>query len=97
MLLIKQNKMITTILKLENIKCHGCANTIKNGLLKIEGVEQAEVNVNESQVTVTYKDDDILKIIKKKLTGLGYPEAGNNTIGSKAKSFVSCAIGRMNN
>ncbi len=88
--------MITTILKLENIKCRGCANTIKNGLLKIEGVKQAEVNVKESEVTVTYKDDDILNIIKKKLSRLGYPEAGNNSIGSKAKSFVSCAIGKLN-
>ena len=90
--------MNTTILTLENIKCHGCANTIKNGLLKIQGVEQSDVNVSESKVTVTYTDyGDTLNIIKKKLTVLGYPEAGNNTIGSKAKSFVSCVIGRINN
>ena len=89
--------MITTILTLENIKCHGCANTITSGLLKIQNVEHVEVNVNESKVTVTYNDNgNTLNIIKNKLSGLGYPEAGKNTIGSKAKSFVSCAIGRIN-
>jgi hypothetical protein len=35
--------------------------------------------------------------VKDKLKVLGYPEDGTaNTLGSKAKSYVSCAIGKMN-
>ena len=28
----------------ENIKCHGCVNSIKTGLFKIEGVEQVSID-----------------------------------------------------
>lgn len=31
----------------------------------------------------------------EKLASLGYPELGNNNLLHQAKSFVSCAIGRM--
>ena len=34
--------------------------------------------------------------VKEKLKTLGYPEDGEaNSLGSKAKSYVSCAIGKM--
>jgi copper chaperone len=34
--------------------------------------------------------------VKEKLKTLGYPEDGEaNGLGSKAKSYVSCAIGKM--
>ncbi|PQJ80345.1 heavy-metal-associated domain-containing protein [Polaribacter porphyrae] len=87
--------MKQTEIKIENLKCGGCANTIKKGLLNIEGVENIDINVETSTVAITSKNSD-LRSIKEKLSKLGYPEVGDkNTIAHKAKSFVSCAVGRI--
>ena len=79
----------------ENLKCGGCASTIKKGISSIYGVEEVLVDVESSLVEVTMKNDVITKV-KTKLSKLGYPEVGDkNTTVHKAKSFVSCAIGRF--
>ena len=89
------NKEVTLIV--ENIKCHGCANTISTGIGKFEEVEEVKVNVEASTVELTINgDEEILLKIKEKLARMGYPEAGNNSGIAKAKSYVSCAIGRIN-
>lgn len=80
---------------IENLKCGGCANTIKNGLISIENVTNVIVDVEKSLVTFFANKDD-LKKVKEKLSKLGYPEVGDkNTVLHKAKSFVSCAVGRI--
>ena len=80
---------------IENLKCGGCAATIKKGLLSIDNVSKVHVNVEESYVEVTTVKNDFLGI-KEKLSKMGYPEVGDaNTIVHKAKSFVSCATGKM--
>ena len=72
----------------------GCAATIKKGILGIHSVEQVDVNVETSEVHITHQTDVILEI-KEKLSKLGYPEKGSrNSTVHKAKSFVSCAVGR---
>ena len=54
------------------------------------------MNVDESTVTFSYETEDQVNEVKSKLKSLGYPEDGKaNTLGSKAKSYVSCAIGKM--
>ena len=85
-----------TTINIENLKCHGCANTITKGLERIEEVEQVDVNVENSTVEILFSgnDDNIIKF-KNKLYNLGYPEKGNNNIVSTAKSYVSCAVGRI--
>lgn len=89
-----KNKMKTTI-HIENLKCGGCAATIKKGILGIDSVEEVSVSVENSEVSVSHKTDVILQI-KEKSSKLGYPETGDkNTIAHKAKSFVSCAVGRL--
>lgn len=86
--------MITTI-HIENLKCGGCAATIKKGISGIDSVEAVDVDVETSEVRVTHSHDIVTKI-KEKLSGLGYPESGDkNTLVHKAKSFVSCAVGRL--
>jgi len=81
---------------IENLKCGGCANTIVNGLNAIKGVEKVAVDVEKSLVTLI-TNDTTLKLVKEKLSKLGYPEVGDdNTMLHKAKSFVSCAVGRVN-
>ena len=87
--------MKTTEIFIENLKCGGCAATIKKGLLTINSVKDAEVYVENNSVSVTTSDNN-LQEIKEKLSKMGYPEmGGKNTIVHKAKSFVSCAVGRI--
>ena len=84
-----------TIIHIENLKCGGCAATIKKGISKINSVETVEVDEETSEVTIFHKED-VIQEIKEKLIGLGYPESGEkNTIMHKAKSYVSCALGRI--
>jgi copper chaperone CopZ len=80
---------------IENLKCGGCAATIKKGILSVENVTDVDVNIEESLVSVTLSKD-VTEKVKEKLSKMGYPEVGDtNTIVHKAKSFVSCATGKM--
>ncbi|MDB2570987.1 MAG: heavy-metal-associated domain-containing protein [Polaribacter sp.] len=84
-----------TVIKIENLKCGGCAATIKKGLLSIENVSDVLVDVANDTVSIT-SENVLIDVIKEKLSKLGYPEVGDkNTIVHKAKSFVSCAVGRI--
>ena len=86
---------MTTTIQIENLKCGGCAATIKKGILGIDSVEEVDVNVETSEVKVAH-GKDVIDTIKEKLSKLGYPETGDkNTVLHKAKSFVSCAVGRL--
>lgn len=80
---------------IENLKCGGCAATIKKGLLSLDNVVQVDVSVESSEVSYE-ASVDVSSAVREKLSKMGYPIAGDkNTLGHKAKSFVSCAIGRM--
>ena len=80
---------------IENLKCGGCAATIKKGILSLDDVIDIEVNVDESLVIITSKNKDFSSV-KEKLAKMGYPEVGDaNTLLHKAKSYVSCATGKM--
>ena len=87
---------MTTIF-IQNLKCHGCANTILKGLQSIQGVSEVNVNVDDSNVSFESANPEIINQVKAKLSKMGYPEqdATNTTI-HKAKSYVSCAIGKLN-
>lgn len=86
-----------TDIQIENLKCGGCAATIKKGLLTLQDVEEVLVDLDSSTVSITSTKDN-LQEVKTKLSSLGYPESGDkNTVIHKAKSFVSCAVGRMDN
>ena len=86
-----------TTLKIQNLKCGGCANTIITRLSALENVSDVTVNNENDTVTFTHKDDATLQEGISLLSKLGYPIVGeNNPLTKKAKSFVSCAVGRMN-
>ena len=87
---------MNTTIEILNLKCGGCANSIKKGLLSIEGTSEVEVDLETSKISMEISDPSILNIVKEKLSRMGYPEIGDaNTFLHKAKSFVSCASGRM--
>lgn len=68
-------------------------NSIKTAMLKISGVTAVEIFKEEDKVCVSGIGVEKDALIAK-LSSLGYPEKGNNNLISKAKSFVSCAVGK---
>lgn len=85
-------------IEVENIKCGGCANSITNKLSELEGVEAVEVDIEQGRVEVNGAESSRDSVVAA-LLGMGYPESGSiegiKAATAKAKSFVSCAIGRM--
>lgn len=87
----------STELKIQNLKCHGCANTITTQLSNLEGISEVQVSNETDMVSFNYLGEKDLEAAIKKLSALGYPAEGeSNALFQQAKSFVSCAIGRMN-
>jgi copper chaperone len=90
--------MKTTII-IDNLKCGGCASTIKKGLMSISGVSEVNVNTETDTIEITHTDNAELSIMKEKLHTMGYPERGTveglDKFVSNAKSYVSCAIGKL--
>jgi copper chaperone len=86
--------MMEHIFIVENIKCGGCESTIRKALLKIPNVEDVSVSFENGAVRV--KGDADRTAILTRLYDLGYPEKGHNSVLVKAKSYVSCAIGKVN-
>jgi len=86
------------IIVVENIKCGGCANSIRSGLLKIAGVISVEVDIDGECVLIA-ADRDVRSKAIERLKSMGYPEKGSveglQAIGAKARSFLSCAVGRL--
>ena len=88
--------MKTEKIIIENLKCHGCANTIKSEISKMDGVTNVVINHEDSSVTIDYeKEENLREVFASKLKSLGYPEIGKGNMFVAAKSYVSCAIGRM--
>ncbi len=87
-----------TRIEVENIRCGGCANTITKKLLEHEPIQAVDVDIENQTITVT-SDVDVRQQATQILLGLGYPERGSveglASLKEKAKSVVSCAIGRI--
>lgn len=77
----------------ENIKCGWCMSRIKEKLLEMPGVKDITIDKNDQCITIDgdYNSPEIIKL----LTSLWYPPAGTWNLVSKAKSYVSCAIGSL--
>jgi copper chaperone len=86
------------VIEVENIRCGGCANTITHTLEKLDGVSSVSVDIENGRVTVTTDRDDREPLVAALLNN-GYPEKGSaqglQAARAKAKSFVSCAIGKL--
>ncbi len=82
----------------ENLKCGGCAHTITSSLAALEGVGEVHVDVDKSLVSFETEASK-LPAVKDKLRALGYPEQGTveglQSGLAQAKSYVSCAIGKL--
>ena len=80
----------------QNLKCDGCARTITNKLSELENISEVQVFPNTYMVSFEYEDSSDALNVKDKLKDLGYPSIDSkNTLASKAKSYLSCATGKM--
>jgi len=83
-----------------NVKCGGCAGTLTSKLEEQFGAIEVDLSVEPRKITIDIEDaqmDDLAIALKK----LGYPLATEEMgfvdgATAKAKSFVSCAVGKMN-
>ena len=83
-----------------NVKCGGCASTLTKSLKEEFGEVEVNLEVHPRQITLELQDEQ-KEALKLKLRGLGYPLSDDELSGfqkatTTAKSFVSCAIGKMN-
>lgn len=85
-----------TIVHIQNLKCGGCVSTITKKLNALDDVSEVTVEVEDNSVTFEYSDEHTLDVVKETLAEIGYPEDGErNSLTTKAKSYVSCAFGKM--
>ncbi len=87
--------------KMLNVKCGGCTNTIKESLKDEFGEVDVDLTQEPRVVTLEIKDEEAELNFRKKMRSLGYPIEDENLgtfakSGLKAKSFISCAIGKIN-
>lgn len=86
-----------TQLMVENLKCGGCANTITKALHE---AGHSNVTVDIQQSCVEFDTPKDISTAIKTLRRLGYPlidtEEGLKAAALKAKSYVSCALGKLN-
>jgi len=86
-------------ISVENIKCGGCAGTIVKKINAIDGIESTNVEIEAGIVKVN-GIDGLHETLLASLLKMGYPETGSiegmAAAKAKAKSFVSCAVGKFN-
>lgn len=88
-------KMKTLAFEIDNLKCGGCERTIRDRILKFEGVNAVDIDPENSQVQIEHTGTVVKEIVLKALAKLGYPEKGSSSAFQTARSYVSCAIGKV--
>lgn len=83
-------------IEVQNLKCGGCSNTIKNKLESLPFLKNLEVDVEAPSLRFEELSQENLALVKKELSEMGYPEVeDSNSLGLRAKSYISCAKGRF--
>lgn len=84
--------------EVENVKCGGCARTIERTLTADARIARVAVDPAAGTVVVEAAED-VRAEVSAALARLGYPEKGSveglRSAAAAAKSFVSCAVGRL--
>ncbi len=83
-----------------NIRCEGCANSIKKALAPFFDFIEVDLTKEPRIVTVDIKSGEEEERFKNILRSLGYPLCEDElssaqNIGLKTKSFLSCAVGKL--
>lgn len=86
------------VIVIQNLKCNGCVNSISQMLGAFPEIAEVHISLEDATVTIDTNADGQREKYEKALAHAGYPPEGQvNSLGRKAKSYVSCAIGRINN
>ena len=85
--------------KVNNVKCSGCSGTLIKSLKENFGEVIVNLEVEPREITLDIENDKI-EDLKLKLRSLGYPFTTDElttfqTVSTTAKSFVSCAVGKI--
>jgi len=88
------------IFEVINVKCGGCAGTLTSKLQDEFGAVEVNLEVEPRQITLDVEESQ-LPSLRAKLKSLGYPMSDEDLttlegFSTTAKSFVSCAVGKMN-
>jgi len=85
-------------IEIDNLKCGGCEKSIVKGLSATPEIFDFLVDREHQTVRFTGLTSDRDTVVQK-LRSMGYPEKGSlsgmESGLAKAKSFVSCAVGRI--
>jgi copper chaperone len=83
-------------IEIQNLKCGGCANTIKTKLERVLGIVNVSIEVESSTLSFAYEHEKQYEFAIDELNSMGYPMVGKtNNLSRKAKSYISCAIGKI--
>ena len=82
-----------------NVKCGGCANTLTTKLADEFGEVTVNLDLEPRQITLDIKEANV-PVLRTQLIKLGYPMSDEDLSAvegftTTAKSFVSCAVGKM--
>ena len=86
-------------LQVENVKCGGCAATLRKKLEPLFGNVEVNLDVLPREITLDIAEERMPEL-KEALRAVGYPLSTDRlgfveTASTKMKSFVSCAVGKM--
>lgn len=87
------------IFEVLNVKCGGCANTLTTKLAEEFGEVSVDLDVEPRKITLEIEESQI-PALRQSLKTLGYPMSDEDLtpmegFTTTAKSFVSCAVGKM--
>ncbi len=67
--------MVKSAFFVPDIVCDGCANSIKNSLAKVTGIDKVDVDVHLKSVTVEHHEGVTVKQLVEKFDDIGFPVA----------------------
>ena len=79
-----------------NLKCGGCATSIKNKLKELHGIDSINIDLDSNNINIIHQGIVNRDIITAQLKAIGYPEATEeNGLLLQLKSYASCMIGKL--
>ena len=85
--------MLTETIIVANLKCDGCAATIKTRLSELEGVKVVRVYNAENKIEIDYEGITPRDVFTRRLEALGYPEAiAESNTNTQLKGYTSCSV-----
>lgn len=92
---ITPRTMPSQTIHVDNLKCGGCASTIRHRVQELPGITGVWVDPDAGTVRFEHDGPSVQEQVLALLHRLGYPETGTGGTMEKVRSYVSCAIGRI--